>query len=284
MNIVDTIDDDLEFTVTFPTPSLHPCSKVPDADPNCEPVVFILGWEGARDEDMLSHTRMYEAWGCISIRYTSPARWVYLHADQELRDTARRLAALLTELCLTDNPVIVHCLSNNATNMYLHLKQVASHILESHSNNINIQMLPESNKLVGVIFEGVKRRTMMETVIGIWNSAQSPEKSLLNIIISLLWFIFYLVVSCFVRNSSEDTIASEASPPALFLVAKDSKLPFHQDDIFNARQHLRRKVKDDSDDRFREFECGDFKEMISNFPDDYPQSILDFVQSRLTEN
>ena len=85
-----------------------------------------------------------------------------------------------------------------------------------------------------------------------------------------------------IQNSAEDRLASESSPSALFLVAKDPKVPYSQDDIFHARHHMRRKVKDDSsDDRIQEFDCGDFKEMISKFPDHYPQSILDFLKTRL---
>ena len=53
----DTIDDDLEFTVTFPTPSMSPRSSILDAEHDCEPVVFIFGWEGAEDEDLLAYTR-----------------------------------------------------------------------------------------------------------------------------------------------------------------------------------------------------------------------------------
>ena len=126
VSITDTIEDDLEFTVTFPTPTLGTSNKVLEIDEDSEPVVFIFGWEGATDEDMLRYSRMYESWGCISIRYTSPARWMYLGGDKDCRDTARRLAALMRDLCLTDNSVIIHCLTINAINVYLHLKQVIS--------------------------------------------------------------------------------------------------------------------------------------------------------------
>ena len=58
-------DDHLEFTVSFPSPSL--LSK---AEEEVEPVVFILGWEDSKDEELAIYSRLYESLGCITIRNT----------------------------------------------------------------------------------------------------------------------------------------------------------------------------------------------------------------------
>ena len=49
-------EDDLEFTVSFPSPSPSLSLIFEEA----EPVVFILGWEGAGAEDLGGYARMYE--------------------------------------------------------------------------------------------------------------------------------------------------------------------------------------------------------------------------------
>ena len=67
---------------------------------------------------------MYESWGCITVRYTSPSRCLYLDQGVEGGRIARRLASLLSELCVLDNPIIVHCLEVNGVNMYVHLRRV----------------------------------------------------------------------------------------------------------------------------------------------------------------
>ena len=70
------------------------------------------------------YSRMYESWGCITVRYTSPSRCLYLDQGVEGGRIARRLASLLSELCVLDNPIIVHCLEVNGVNMYVHLRRV----------------------------------------------------------------------------------------------------------------------------------------------------------------
>ena len=49
-------EDDLEFTVSFPSPSPSLSLIFEEA----EPVVFILGWEGAGAEELGGYARMYE--------------------------------------------------------------------------------------------------------------------------------------------------------------------------------------------------------------------------------
>ena len=108
----------MEFTVSFPSP--HP--TIQPVFEEVEPVVFVFGWEGAGDEDLTRYSRMYESWGCITVRYTSPARCVYLDQGGQGAEgdrIARRLASLLSELCVLDNPVMVHCLTVNGANMYV---------------------------------------------------------------------------------------------------------------------------------------------------------------------
>ena len=51
--------------MSFPSPSL-----LSQAEEEVEPVVFILGWEESRDEELAIYSRLYESLGCITIRNT----------------------------------------------------------------------------------------------------------------------------------------------------------------------------------------------------------------------
>ena len=71
------------------------------------------------------YARMYESWGCVTLSYSAPARALYMAGrGAELRNIAARLAALTSELCVAESPVMVHCLGLNSVSIYNHIRQV----------------------------------------------------------------------------------------------------------------------------------------------------------------
>ena len=68
---------------------------------------------------------MYESWGCVTLSYAAPGRALYMAGQgAELVNIAARLAALTTELCVGENPVMVHCLGLNSISVYNHIREV----------------------------------------------------------------------------------------------------------------------------------------------------------------
>ena len=134
-------DDDLEFYITFPSPaqvakadggpSAVPASP---SDPNSierltytpkdepEPVVYLLGWAGAEDKHLAKYSRIYEDAGCITIRYTAPAEYIFF-APEKIRPLAKKLLDLVEEMSLEGNPVLFHVFSNNGATVYQHMSE-----------------------------------------------------------------------------------------------------------------------------------------------------------------
>ena len=68
---------------------------------------------------------MYESWGCVTLSYSAPGRALYMAGQEaELVTIAARLAALTTELCVGEGPVMVHCLGLNSVSIYNHVREV----------------------------------------------------------------------------------------------------------------------------------------------------------------
>ena len=71
------------------------------------------------------YARMYESWGCVTLSYSAPGRALYMAGQEaELVTIAARLAALTTELCVGESPVMVHCLGLNSVSIYNHVREV----------------------------------------------------------------------------------------------------------------------------------------------------------------
>ena len=75
---------------------------------------------------------MYESWGCVTLSYAAPGRALYMAGQgAELVNIAARLAALTTELCVGENPVMVHCLGLNSVSVYNHIREVNTLTLDT---------------------------------------------------------------------------------------------------------------------------------------------------------
>ena len=68
-----------------------------------EPVVFLLGWEGSKDEELMVYSRLYESLGCITVRYSSQARFLYTATSETTNITTRQVLPPTTITFLTAN-------------------------------------------------------------------------------------------------------------------------------------------------------------------------------------
>ena len=139
-------------------------------------------------------------------------------------------------------------------------------------------MLSNENKLVGVIFEGVKQLSLSERLSGVWRCLHNPGEdggvmSVLSRAVSWSLYSSLSIIRSFTQTDPAHIIASQLFPPALFLVDTTS-----QDDIFQERCNKRRGC-----DRLKKFDCDNFKEFINNFAVIYSREILEFIQDNLCQ-
>ncbi|XP_042230376.1 transmembrane protein 53-like isoform X2 [Homarus americanus] len=144
------MEDDLEYFITFPTPTPKETHKRTDSGDNDEdddfvfvngangekePVVFLLGWLGAQDHHLAKYCSIYNQKGCITIRYTSPTSLIFARQNSKL-SIAQKLLALLRDMSLDDHPVFFHIFSNNGSMLYYSLTQA---LAETDSPNILVK-------------------------------------------------------------------------------------------------------------------------------------------------
>ncbi|CAL4075624.1 unnamed protein product, partial [Meganyctiphanes norvegica] len=132
------MDDDLEYYITFPTPTPktepNGSADPPEDDDDYvfvngdqgekEPVVFLLGWLGAQDRYLAKYSNIYSQRGCITIRYTTPPSYVFqIRNSNKFLPIARKLLGLLKDMSLDEHPVFFHMFSNNGSTLYYYLSQ-----------------------------------------------------------------------------------------------------------------------------------------------------------------
>ncbi|XP_059091447.1 transmembrane protein 53-like isoform X2 [Tigriopus californicus] len=126
--LLDDGEDDMEFHITFPSPMAKDDEEiihsdmifVPKEDP--EPVVYLLGWAGALDKHLSKYSKIYESTGCITIRYTAPAEYIFF-SPEKINPLAKKLLDLIEEMSLEANPVFFHIFSNNGATVYQYMAE-----------------------------------------------------------------------------------------------------------------------------------------------------------------
>ncbi|XP_014665224.1 PREDICTED: transmembrane protein 53-like [Priapulus caudatus] len=112
------MEDDLEYSITFPSPdvsndefesALHSNGK--------ETVVILLGWAGSSDKHLAKYSAIYERRRCITIRYTLSME-LLMFTPHKVRTLAERVIELVADLALDDNPIILHLFSNGGGAVY----------------------------------------------------------------------------------------------------------------------------------------------------------------------
>ena len=71
---------------------------VEEEEEELEPVVFLLGWEGSKDEELVVYSRLYESLGCITVRYSSQARFLYTNQAETANITSRQAMMLSRQI------------------------------------------------------------------------------------------------------------------------------------------------------------------------------------------
>uniref|UniRef100_T1J1M2 Transmembrane protein 53 n=1 Tax=Strigamia maritima TaxID=126957 RepID=T1J1M2_STRMM len=124
-------EDDLEYHVTFPSPTPRTASSQENDDfvyvgwDDKEPVVVLLGWSGCRDRDLAKYSALYELKGlltCITIRYVPAPRDVFLNPSKFQR-VALKLLELITDLNLEEHPILFHMFSNGGCMVYRYISK-----------------------------------------------------------------------------------------------------------------------------------------------------------------
>ena len=171
---------------------------------------------------------MYESWGCVTLSYTAPGRALYMAGQEaELINIAARLAALTTELCVGDNPVMVHCLGLNSVSVYNHIREVSIHKCALFT--FSLQTLSSKN-IAGVIFEGVSPLGLRDNISGLWRSIRDSEPepdlvTLVSAVIRMAAHLAYILLTSWpsdaaLRRVTLVTRARAHSPPSLHLMAR----------------------------------------------------------------
>ena len=62
MDVKEEMFDELEYSITFPSPELQEeaASYQQDGDSKSNPVVVLLGWMGCKDKHLVKYSNFYE--------------------------------------------------------------------------------------------------------------------------------------------------------------------------------------------------------------------------------
>ncbi|KAK3877737.1 hypothetical protein Pcinc_017589 [Petrolisthes cinctipes] len=237
------MDDDLEYYITFPTPTPRQTHRRPSAGNEeededfvfvngsggeKEPVVFLLGWLGAQDRHLAKYCDIYKQRGCITIRYTSPSSFVFVRPSVRLLPIARKLVSLLRDMSLHHHPVFFHVFSNNGSILYYYLVQAMS---EPGTPPISVKgCIFDSTPAPRRIYTGMQA-AYQATPGSAWKKMFVSVSVMLYLlswkVISVLWTI---ISGRLPSHPPWALVEESARCPQLFLYSKADKL-IHSDDV-----------------------------------------------------
>lgn len=206
--LLDEGEDDMEFHITFPSPMAKDDEDViqsdmifvPKEDP--EPVVYLLGWAGALDKHLSKYSKIYENTGCITIRYTAPAEYIFF-SPEKINPLAKKLLDLIEEMSLEANPVFFHIFSNNGATVY-------QYMAENIRNNPNYQSIQANIR--GHIFDSSPGRRTCASFVKATSAVLGGSHWLVRLLAPYLLLIFVLakaltrrVVGLMVNGSGDAT-------------------------------------------------------------------------------
>ncbi|KAK8734264.1 hypothetical protein OTU49_006095 [Cherax quadricarinatus] len=235
------MEDDLEYFITFPTPTpkeTHKRTSARDTDEDDfvfingangekEPVVFLLGWLGAQDNHLAKYCSIYNQKGCITIRYTSPLSYMFARPGAR-NPIARKLLALLRDMSLDDHPVFFHIFSNNGSILYYSMTKAFT---EPDAPNISVKgIIFDSTPSPRRLYSGV-RAVYGATQGSVWKKIFASFGMALYMlsygILSVLWTI---ISGKLPKHPPWALVEDPARCPQLFLYSRADKL-ISSDDV-----------------------------------------------------
>ncbi|KAK7066416.1 Transmembrane protein 53 [Halocaridina rubra] len=283
------MEDDLEYYITFPTPTpretLGNVTKdeeedfvfINGANGEKEPVVFLLGWLGAKDQHLAKYCSIYNQRGCITIRYTSPLSYLFIRPRVKLMPIARKLLALLKDMSLDAHPVFFHVLSNNGSTLYYYITQALE---ETDAPVIDIKgLIFDSTPAPRRVYSGT--RAIYEITAGsIWMKLCASLGMMIYLmswgVLSVLWTI---ISGKLPKYPPWSLVEERLRCPQLFLYSKADKLIAADDVEFfiTERQKLGVPVMK---------RCWDDSPHVQHFrhhPEEYSNSIYNFLSTCLSK-
>ncbi|XP_047476357.1 transmembrane protein 53-like [Penaeus chinensis] len=288
LDLAAEMEDDLEYYITFPTPTPKETHRrdegdeeedfvfVDGANGEKEPVVFLLGWLGAEDRHLAKYCSIYNQRGCITIRYTSPTSYLFVRPKVKLMPIARKLLALLRDMSLDDHPVFFHMFSNNGSVLYYYITQAME---EDEAPNLMVKgCIFDSTPSPRRLYSGV--RAIYEVTPGsVWMKLCASVGMMLFLmgwrVLSVLWTI----ISGKLPNTPPWALVEDkARCPQLFLYSRADKLINYNDvEYFVAeRQKLGIPVVT---------KCWDDSAHVQHYrvhPDAYSSSVYSFINMCLS--
>lgn len=80
------------------------------------PVVAVLGWAGATDEELFKHVKNYIAMGYHTIRFSPSYELSALYSNYTHKSYAAKFLEVFKNHHLTANPIMIHMFSNSSGN------------------------------------------------------------------------------------------------------------------------------------------------------------------------
>lgn len=120
------------------------------------PIVIILGWTGAKDQNLIKYSRIYNSLGFHTIRFSPSTMMTFFYTKEHKKHHEELLHLLGNQYGLTENKIFVHMFSNAG---YFIIYQYIFDICNSKYIPLNSSSMPvEDMKFfcknqVGVIYD-----------------------------------------------------------------------------------------------------------------------------------
>uniref|UniRef100_A0A914X1Z9 Uncharacterized protein n=1 Tax=Plectus sambesii TaxID=2011161 RepID=A0A914X1Z9_9BILA len=79
-----------------------------------DPIVFLFGWSGALDNNLLKYSKIYEGEGCITVRYIAPFDDCIARKGS-YNEIGTKICNMLEEMELNRHPIILHVFGRNGS-------------------------------------------------------------------------------------------------------------------------------------------------------------------------
>lgn len=187
-------DDDLEFYITFPTPTALGTSSDEEGfdfalDPEgaTEPLVFVLGWAGCTDRQLSKYSKIYEERGCITIRYSAPGEYI-LFDPEKIRPLASKLLDLVSEMSLESSPIFFHCFSNSGATVY-------QCMVEAMANEKQYEGMAE--RVMGQVFDSAPGKRTANSFINAFSYVWPGKNFLFRYFVPRIMLLYAIALSIY---------------------------------------------------------------------------------------